>query len=233
MKHAYLSRWGALVLAMMLMLSLALSATALDEPPVPLTTYYSSAEFEAQFTYTGNDLGATWSEGSTTFRVWAPTAESVKVNLYESGTAGTDDRIDQVEMIQDVNGTWVATVEGNLNGTYYTYLVEVDGKVNEACDPYALTTGVNGLRAMVIDLASTNPEGWENDADPHAGNSITDAVIYELHVRDLSVDESSGITNKGKFLGLIETGTTNSNGIPTGLDHIKSLGITHIHLLPS
>ena len=233
MKHAYLSRWGALVLAMMLMLSLALSATALDEPPVPLTTYYSSAEFEAQFTYTGNDLGATWSEGSTTFRVWAPTAESVKVNLYESGTAGTDDRIDQVEMIQDVNGTWVATVEGNLNGTYYTYLVEVDGKVNEACDPYARTTGVNGLRAMVIDLASTNPEGWENDADPHAGNSITDAVIYELHVRDLSVDESSGITNKGKFLGLIETGTTNSNGIPTGLDHIKSLGITHIHLLPS
>ena len=85
---------------------------------------------------------------------------------------------------------------------------------------------------MVIDLDSTDPEGWENDKDPHYGLNITDAVIYELHVRDLSIDESSGITNKGKYLGLIETGTTNANGISTGLDHMKDLGITHLHLLP-
>ena len=196
-------------------------------------SYYSSDEFEAQYTYTGDDLGATYTPGKTTFRVWAPTASEVTVNLYQSGTSGTDDLIEQRSMTADTKGTWVAEKSGDLNGVYYTYLVTVDGVTKEACDPYARTTGVNGLRAMVIDMDATNPEGWDKDKDPHYGNNITDAVIYELHVRDLSVDESSGITNKGKFLGLIETGTTNSAGIPTGLDHIKNLGITHIHLLPS
>ena len=196
-------------------------------------SYYSTDEFEAEYTYSGNDLGATYTADKTVFRLWAPTATAVKVNLYKSGTPGTDDRIEQIEMTADVNGTWVAEKSGDLNGVYYTYLVDVDGITNEACDPYARTTGINGLRAMVIDLDATDPDGWENDKDPHYGSSITDAVIYELHVRDLSVDESSGITNKGKFLGLIETGTTNSQGIPTGLDHMKDLGITHVHLLPS
>lgn len=200
---------------------------------VRMPNVYSTEEFEAAYTYTGDDLGAVWSAEKTAFRLWAPTAEGVKVNLYQSGTAGTDDLLEQLDMTADVNGTWVAEKAGDLNGTYYTYQVEVGGKTVEACDPYARTTGVNGQRAMVIDLASTNPEGWETDADPHAGQNITDAVIYELHVRDLSVDESSGIQNKGKFLGLIETGTTNPEGIPTGLDHMKNLGITHVHLLPS
>jgi len=196
-------------------------------------TMYSTAEFEAQYTYDGDDLGALWTKDFTTFRVWAPTADSVKVNLYEAGKAGVEDRIDQIDMVPDVNGTWVATGKGNLNGVYYTYEVTVDGKVNEACDPYARTTGVNGQRAMVIDLASTNPEGWEKDVDPNYGKNVTDAVIYELHVRDLSSDASSGIQNVGKFLGLIETGTVNSQGVSTGLDHMKKLGITHLHLLPS
>ena len=200
---------------------------------VKLPNIYSTEAFEAEFTYEGDDLGATWTAGKTTFRLWAPTASAVKVNLYEGGTAGENDLIEQLEMTADVNGTWVAEKEGDLNGTYYTYQVEVNGSTVEACDPYARTTGVNGQRAMVIDLDSTDPEGWENDTDPHAGQNITDAVIYELHVRDLSVDESSGIENKGKFLGLIETGTTNSQGVSTGLDHIKELGVTHIHLLPS
>ena len=198
-----------------------------------LPSFYSTDEFEAQYTYTGNDLGATWTKDKTTFRLWAPTATAVKVNLYQAGTHGVDDLIEQVEMTADVNGTWVAEKAGDLNGVYYTYLADVDGSTNEACDPYARTTGVNGLRAMIIDLDSTDPAGWDSDKDPHYGNSITDAVIYELHVRDLSVDESSGITNKGKFLGLIEAGTTNAQGKPTGLDHMKDLGITHIHLLPS
>ena len=198
-----------------------------------MSSYYSSPEFEAEFTYEGDDLGATWTETATTFRLWAPTATAVKINLYESGHPEAEDIIEQIEMTPDVNGTWVAAVEGNLDGVYYTYSVTVDGVTREACDPYARTTGVNGQRAMVIDLRSTDPEGWENDADPHYGASIVDAVIYELHVRDLSVDESSGIQNKGKFLGIIETGTTNANGVPTGLDHMKALGITHLHLLPS
>lgn len=204
-----------------------------NEYPIVLPSIYSTEAFENEYTYTGTDLGATWSSEKTQFRVWAPTAESVKVNLYESGTEGTDDLIEQLSMQPDVNGTWVAEKEGDLNGTYYTYAVTVGGTETEACDPYARTTGVNGKRAMVIDLASTDPEGWENDKNPHAGENYTDAVIYELHVRDLSSDESSGITNTGKFLGIIETGTTTESGIPTGLDHIKDLGITHLHLLPS
>ncbi|MBQ9166037.1 MAG: type I pullulanase [Oscillospiraceae bacterium] len=204
-----------------------------EEYPVKMPNVYSTEAFEGEFTYEGDDLGAAWTAEKTSFRLWAPTAAAVKVNLYEGGTAGEDDLIEQLEMTQDVNGTWVASKDGDLNGTYYTYLVDVDGETVEACDPYARTTGVNGQRAMVIDLDSTDPEGWENDTDPHAGQNITDAVIYELHVRDLSVDESSGIENKGKFLGLIETGTTNSEGVSTGLDHIKNLGVTHIHLLPS
>ena len=196
-------------------------------------SYYSSADFETQYTYDGDDLGATWSKESTFFRLWAPTAESVKINLYESGHPEAEDLIEQIEMTADVNGTWIATVPGDLNGVYYTYSVTVNGATREACDPYARTTGVNGLRAMVIDLRSTDPEGWDTDTDPHYGNSIVDAVIYELHVRDLSANENSGIANKGKFLGLIESGTTTPGGNPTGLDHMKNLGITHLHLLPS
>ena len=204
-----------------------------EEYEIKMPNVYSTQAFEDAYTYSGNDLGATWTAEKTSFRLWAPTATAVKINLYEGGTAGVDDLIEQIEMTPDVKGTWIAEKEGDLNGTYYTYQVDVDGKTVEACDPYARTTGVNGNRAMVIDLDSTDPEGWENDTDPHAGQNITDAVIYELHVRDLSVDESSGIKNKGKFLGLIETGTTNAQGVPTGLDHMKDLGITHLHLLPS
>ena len=203
------------------------------EHKINLPSFYSTEDFEAEFTYSADDLGATWTETATTFRVWAPTATNVKINLYETGDPSSPDLIDQVEMTADVNGTWVAKLEGNRHGVYYTYQVDVNGNSVEACDPYARTTGVNGMRAMIIDLDSTDPEGWENDKDPHYDDNITDAIIYELHVRDLSVDASSGITNKGKFLGLIEAGTTNSQGKPTGLDYIKGLGVTHIHLLPS
>lgn len=203
-----------------------------NEYKIIMPNIYSTEAFEKEYTYTGDDLGATWTKEKTTFRVWAPTADSVKLNLYESGTPDTDDLNEQLDMKQDVNGTWVASKDGDLNGVYYTYLVTVNGEENEACDPYARTTGVNGKRAMVIDLEATNPEGWDKDVDPHAGNSITDDVIYELHVRDLSMDESAGIKNAGKFFGLTETGTKTKDGIPTGIDHIKDLGITHIHLLP-
>ena len=193
---------------------------------------YSSPEFEAKFTYTGNDLGAVWTKERTFFRLWAPTAEEVTVNLYAGGTAGKMDLLTREKMTPDVCGTWTATVNGNLNGFYYTYQVWVGGKEVEACDPYARTTGVNGQRAMIIDLASTDPEGWAQDRDPHACQNITDAAIYELHIRDLSMDDSSGIVHKGKFLGLAETGTTSPAGIPTGIDHIRQLGVTHVHLLP-
>ncbi|MBQ8279824.1 MAG: type I pullulanase [Roseburia sp.] len=196
------------------------------------TINYSTAEFEKEYTYSEDDLGAVWTKEETTFRVWAPTAEAVSVNLYETGNAKAEDLIEQLPMEKDVCGTWVVKKQGDLHKTYYTYEVSIGGEINEACDPYARTTGANGVRAMVIDLASTNPDAWEIDSDPHADNTITDAIIYELHVRDLSVDETSGIQNKGKFLGIAEAGTKNAAGHATGLDHMKELGITHLHLLP-
>ena len=197
-----------------------------------MSYHFSTPEFESAYTYSGTDLGAIWTPAKTAFRVWAPTAKEVALNLYKSGTPGTDDLIEKVPMTRDTHGTWVASCKGDLNGRYYTYSVLLESGWNEACDPYARSTGVNGKRAMVLDLDSTNPEGWDKDTDPNAGIEFTDAVIYELHVRDLSIDESSGIRNKGKYLGLIEPGTRTPSGIPTGLDHIKSLGITHLHLLP-
>ena len=197
-----------------------------------MNKHYSSPEFEAKYAYHGTDLGASWTKEGTFFRLWAPTAEAVVINLYAGGTAGKLDLLTQEKMIPDVCGTWTASIRGNLHGIYYTYQVTVNGKEVEACDPYARTTGVNGQRAMVIDLASTNPDGWEEDRDPHAGQNITDAAIYELHIRDLSMDEHAGITHKGKFLGLTETGTATPSGVPTGIDHIKGLGVTHVHLLP-
>ena len=194
---------------------------------------YSSPEFEEKYTYTGTDLGATWSKEQTFFRVWAPAADFVTLNLYRSGDSTRQDLLEAHPMLSSDHGTWTVTVEGDWNGVYYTYTVSRGESVSEAVDPYARAVGVNGKRSMVVDLASTNPEGWDRDQDPNAGKPITDCVIYELHVRDLSADPSSGITHKGKFLGLTEAGTTTRDGHPTGLDHIKSLGITHLHLLPA
>ena len=193
---------------------------------------YSSQSFEEKYTYRGCDLGVQWTPNKTSFRLWAPTAQQVSVNLYRSGTQEANDLLCRLQMHPDQNGTWVAARFGNLNGLYYTYQVLVDGQFREACDPYARTTGVNGHRAMILDLASTNPPGWETDRNPHAGQPITDAVIYELHIRDLSTHRSSRIRNKGQFLGLTETKKKTKTGQPTGLDHIKALGVTHVHLLP-
>lgn len=202
------------------------------EYDVNMPIIYSDAEFEEAYTYTGDDLGAVWTAEKTTFRVWAPVAEAAYVNLYETGDASADDRIEQLPMTADVNGTWVLEKEGDLNGTYYTYTVVNNGVESEACDPYARTTGVNGDRAMVIDLDGTDPEGWESDSNPHAGEKITDAVIYELHMRDFSADESSGIENVGKYIQFTEQGTKTPGGMTTGVDYLKELGITHLHILP-
>ena len=200
---------------------------------------YNTDEFKDAFTYTGDDLGATYTPEKTTFKLWAPTALRVNLKIYDHGSAAEDEAgkwpLQTSDATKDETGVWTFEVEGDLKNKYYTYLVEVNGEVNEVCDPYARTTGANGKRAMVVDLDDTDPEGWENDKSPNAGMSYTDAIIYELHVRDLSIDEESGVRDewKGKFLGLTETGTKNSEGISTGLDHMKDLGITHVHLLPS
>jgi pullulanase len=131
------------------------------------------------------------------------------------------------------NGTWSASVNQDIKNKYYTFQVLQDGKwLREAPDIYAKAVGVNGARGMVVDLKSTNPDGWNSDKRPPLKN-FTDIIIYETHVRDISIDPNSGIKNKGKFLGLTETGTKSPEGEATGLDHIKELGVTHVHLLPS
>ena len=194
---------------------------------------YSSDDFESKFTYSGDDLGARWSPEKTAFRLWAPTASKAGLRLYKSGNINEKSPYLEIQMKEDIKGTWVAEVSGNLNGAFYTFFVIIDGEEREACDPYARAVGLNGERAMVIDLSATNPEGWENDEGVFYDKCITDAVIYEMHVRDLSSDENSGIEHKGKFLGVCESGRKTPGGKSTGMDHIKELGITHVHLLPS
>ncbi len=209
------------------------TAYYLDSPcAVVMPNIYSTEKFESEFTYTGSDLGATWTKEKTTFRVWSPVAEKLKVNLYKSGTEGTSDLIESIEMKADVNGTWVAEKAGDQNGVYYTYTVTIDEKDIETIDPYARTAGVNGKRGMIIDLSSTNPSGWDSDKDPNAGKNYTDAVIYEAHIRDLTVGKEANISKPGTFLGVAEAGTKTSGGISTGLSHIKELGATHLHILP-
>lgn len=193
---------------------------------------YSTPQFEAEYTYSGSDLGATWTPERTLFRLWAPTAQEVTINLYPTGDPNSQAILRQIPMQRDVCGTWVAQGTGNLNGVYYTYLVMVDGQMNEACDPYARATGLNGERAMIVDLESTNPKGWAQDRDPHAGIRITDAVIYELHVRDFSMQRGAPFRHKGKYLAFAESDLTTRGGTPIGVAHIRSLGVTHVHLLP-
>ena len=183
--------------------------------------------------YKGSDLGLTYSQKASTFKIWAPTATAAKLNLYKSDMGGTASR--SIQMSSGENGIWLITLPENLKNNYYTFQVFIDNVWSEeVVDPYAKACGTNGLRAQVVDLNETNPIGWAKDRSPNfsTSNKQTDAIIYELHVRDASIHESSGIKNKGKFLGLAELGTKNSAGQFTGLSHIKELGVTHIHLLP-
>jgi pullulanase len=151
------------------------------------------------------------------------------LHLYKEGLGG--EAYESHLMEPQEQGVYMFEIRGDLNGVFYTYATRVNGLSQEAVDPYARAVGANGRRGMVIDLAQTNPEGWETHNKP-AFDNFTDAIIYELHVRDMSVSPNSGIENKGKFLGLIEEGTTNEEGLATGIDHLKELGITHLHLLP-
>lgn len=192
---------------------------------------YDSKAFEDLYTYEGDDLGATYSKEETTFKVWAPTAKEVILKLYQTGHE--DDLMKEVTMTKGEKGVWNVTVKGDLHKVYYTYKVTVGNNTEEAVDPYARAVGVNGKRAMVVDLDQTNPDMWANDTNPEFSGNITDAIIYELHLRDLSSASNSGIENVGKYLQLTETGTVNEQGLSTGLDHIKEMGITHLHLLPS
>ena len=183
--------------------------------------------------YQGTDLGLTYTAAASSFRIWSPPAEAAELLLYREGIGG--EPVKTIALTKDVNGTWIARENGDLKGSFYAFRVRINGKWSaEVPDPYAKAAGVNGRRAMVIDLKSTNPPGWEQDKSPafSTTNAATDAIIYELHVRDASIHASSGIVHKGLFTGLAEAGTRNASGQLTGVSHIKELGVTHVHLLP-
>ena len=206
----------------------------LSSTTIKMPDFYSTKEFEDAYTYTGNDLGATYTKAATSFRVWAPTAVTMHLNVYESGTVKEDDLPTVYRMLPSDNGTWVVTVEEDLNGKYYTYTASFEGGVidRDIVDPYAKSVGVNGLRGLIFDLDSTDPEGWNADTRKTYA-SVNDMAIYEVSVRDFSSDPDSGITNKGKYLAFTETGTKTEGGAATGIDHLKELGITSVHLLPT
>ncbi len=199
--------------------------------------YYTDAFIRA-YTYEGSDLGATYGPSATAFRLWAPTATAAAVRLYATGSDGEDGAafLGEYPMAAAEQGTWKTSIDGDLKNVYYTYAVSVGGETVEAIDPYARAAGVNGQRGMILDLDATDPEGWDADRNPNPLTSYTDAIIYELHVRDFSIDPSSGVSegNRGKYLAFTETGTTvgGKGSIPTGVDYLKNLGITHLHLLP-
>jgi len=180
--------------------------------------------------YEGDDLGLTYSGEQTSFRLWSPTAKEVILHLYDNGVEG--DPLESHSMKSDLQGTWTLSLEGDHAGKFYTYQINVDGQwKNETPGPYAKAVGVNGARAYILDMSDTDPEGWEHDSRPPLAG-VQDIIIYEIHIRDMSTHPSSGIVNKGKFLGLTETGTRSPEGEMTGIDHLKELGITHVHILP-
>jgi pullulanase len=197
---------------------------------ISITIMQTKAQNENYPAYSGTDLGLSYSPKQSAFKIWAPTATKAQLKLYRLPTGGTATRT--IDLKKSAQGTWAITLQGNYEGVYYVFCVEHKGQwLNEVPDPYAKAVGTNGKRAMVIDLKKTDPAGWDKDLQPKLKNA-TDAIIYELHIRDASIAANSGIINKGKYTGLTETGTKNPAGLSTGLDHLAELGVTHIHLLP-
>ena len=191
------------------------------------TTIFDSEEFVQNYTYDGEDLGSVISGKNTTFKVWAPTASKVVLKLFSAGNGGS--AYETAEMTKGDRGVWSYTAECG-HGTYYTYTVTTAAGTQEATDPYAKAAGVNGERSMVVDLDQTDPEGW-NKTETVELDSYTDAVIWEVHVRDFS-NKIASSKYQGKYLAFTERGLKNSSGVSVGVDYLLNLGVTHIHLLP-
>ena len=192
---------------------------------------HTSTSFDEYPVYEGEWVEMAYTPASTRFSLWAPSAQEVRVLLYEKGQGGSAYRM--VKMAPASDGLWQARVDEDLKGKFYTFNVKIDD-VWQGDTPglMAKAVGVNGDRAAVIDWKETNPEGWNEDKRPPL-KRFSDMVIYELHHRDFSIDTISGIRNRGKFLALAENGTTNGQGASTGIDHLRELGVTHVHILPS
>ena len=163
----------------------------------------------------------------TSFELWAPTAESAVVRLYNG-----DELAEVVAMQRGDKGLWSAEVEGDKKSMYYTFQVSVDGNIlKETAGIFARALDVNGNRGAIIDMRDTDPEGWSEDKRPAV--DPTEIVIYEMHYRDMTAHESAGSSNPGKYIAMAERGTRSHEGLATGIDHLREMGVTHIHLLPT
>lgn len=181
--------------------------------------------------YFGNDLELVYTPERSVFTLWAPSADEVRLNLYPSGEGG--ELAERYAMKAAEDGTWRIGIDRDLKGSYYTFQIRKEGNwLAETPGIWAKAVGINGDRAAVIDWKETNPEGWMEDRAPELP-MYSDVILYELHHRDFSIASNSGIRNKGKFLALTESGTKTPGGSSSGLDHLKELGVTHIHILPS
>lgn len=190
---------------------------------------FNHIDFSTYPSYGGEDLGVFWTPEKTSVKIWAPTAKMVEFRLYKDGKTG--EAFHKTQLQSSGDGTWATILMGDYEGKFYTLRIDDGEWLEETPDIYARCVGVNGLRGMIFNPAKTNPEGWETDKISELKH-FTDAVIYETHVRDFSISESSGIHHKGKFLGFTEADTLSPDGLSTGLSHLKELGITHVHLLP-
>lgn len=191
------------------------------------TKVFDCPEFIRDCVYPGNDLGATIGDNTTTFKVWAPTASQVVLNLFSAGD--TVAAYAHIPMTRGEQGVW-ETTQPCGHGTYYTYTVTTAVGTQETADPYAKSAGVNGQRSMVLDLALTNPEGWA-ETKRRKPLRYTDAIIWEVHVRDFS-NRIPASKYPGKFLAFTERGLRNEAGLAVGVDYLRELGVTHVHLLP-
>lgn len=227
-ENGFLSESGFITLANAVAYTDTLEITIpkFDPSPVTLGDIYDTSEFNLSYNYTGNDLGPSYSKEKTSFKVWAPTAKKIELALFDT----LDSQAELIEMTKENHGVWHAEVQGDLHNQLYAYRTTFQ-ESEFVVDPYAKAVSVNGLRSAVVDLSRTNPTNWDLDYTTNFTNP-TDAIMYEVHIRDLSMHSDSGIENKGLFLGLTERNTHNSNGFSTGLDYIKDLGITHIQLMP-
>ncbi|MDF4223544.1 type I pullulanase [Maribacter sp. M208] len=191
----------------------------------------NTKEYNRYTTPVDENLWVTYGKNSTSFKLWSPNAEEVVLRLFKKGN--DVEAFEIYSLKKSTTGVWHIAIQGDLNGTYYTYQVKNNNKwLDETPGIYAKAVGVNGNRAMVINMESTNPIGWHNDRAPLL-KQPNKAIIYELHVRDMTIHPQSGSFYPGKYLGLTEKGTTANNNVSTGIDHLKELGITHVHLLPS
>lgn len=204
-----------------------------------VTDYQAYAANLDKSAYSGNDLGASYSKKATTFKVWSPNAASVRVNIFEHGSDNEGDAgsiMSRAMSLDKTTGVWSVTINGDLLNKYYTYSVTHGKTTKETADVYAKACGVNGQRSMVVDLSTTNPDGWENDKHVLVQNQ-TDASVWEISVADFSSSESSGVSeaNRGKYLAFTEEGTT-VNGVQgassTCVDYLKKLGVKYVQIMP-